>query len=705
MPKTGWIACIIVVLVVLCGCAFCLILSLVGAAGFFYVSPTLSINLPSFPLEVGSPTSSPIVIRPLPEIIASTPSLPLNSATPPFEFTPPAPEATSAPVWVLTDTYQSLANTLLPINNPLDLAHRLLGMDALSPTVAPPALFYTLGAHKEFWVGNGDMANFRVTATLQYITDHAYFWIQNGIDYRDRDLQALAIAFEDQIYPTDRAFFGSEWTPGVDGDLHISILYVRGIGDHIAGTYSSADEYPKLINRFSNEQEMFLINADNSPLDDQYTFGVLAHELQHMIHWYQDRNEANWVSEGFSEMAVLLNHYYSGGFDGLYTNQPDLQLNNWPDDSLEDSTPHYGASFLFFTYFLDRFGETATKALIANQDNDLNSVDSTLRQINAIDPLTGKLITADQFFLDWTITNYVLDRRVGDGRFAYTSYPGTPRAEATENVNSCPIDDLTRDVHQYGVDYIRFNCPGNFTLHFEGSIQTPLLPQDPHSGRYAFWSNKNDESDTTLTKTFDLSSYKGPISLSYWTWFDIENGWDYVYLEASTDGENWKILTTPSGSNYDPQGNNYGWAYTGASSKGSFPRWIQETVDLSGFAGTKLTLRFEYVTDSNVTGEGFMLDDISIPQIGYSTDFETDAAGWQGDGWVRIQNVLPQSYRLALISSGDTTNVQYITLNPDITADIPFTIGNGVDNVVLVVSGTTRFTRQLAPYRFNVSQP
>jgi hypothetical protein len=66
---------------------------------------------------------------------------------------------------------------------------------------------------------------------------------------------------------------------------------------------------------------------------------------------------------------------------------------------------------------------------------------------------------------------------------------------------------------------------------------------------------------------------------------------------------------------------------------------------------------------------------------------------------------LPQSYGLALISIGDITTVQNITLKPDITADIPFTIGDGVDNVVLVVSGTTRFTRQIAPYRFRVSKP
>ena len=474
---------------------------------------------------------------------------------------------------------------------------------------------------------------------------------------------------------------------------------------------ASQDTFPQQtnirpgVNKYSNAHEMFVFNADNSPLDWESTFGTLAHEFQHMIHWYQDRNEANWLSEGFSELAVLLNHYDPGGFDVLYINNPDLQLNDWPDESQGDPTPHYGSSFLFITYFLDRFGEVATQALVANQENDFQSLDSTLHLINAIDPLTGEPVTADRFFLDWAITNYVLDPHVGDGRYDYQSYSGAPAADPTFTYDNCPIAPATSDVHQYGVDYIRFTCPGSYTLHFEGSIQTPLLPQDPHSGRYAMWANKNDESDTLLTQTFDLSNYSAPLSLNYWTWYDIEKGWDYVYLEASTDGEYWQILTTPSGTSDNPQGNNYGWAYTGPSGGYSKPVWIQETVDISQFAGQKLTLRFEYITDSNVTGEGFLLDDLSIPEIGYSTDFETDNAGWQADGWVRIENILPQTYGLALISNGDDASVQYITINPDITADIPFTIGSGVDDVVLVVSGTTRFTRQLAPYRIWLSQP
>jgi immune inhibitor A len=705
MSKNGWIACIIGLIVLLCVGVFCLVVSLIGVAGYISVAPAITLRAPFRPAEVGSATPSPVVIRPTQQSLLATQTPAIIPVTPPSVTITPSPEVSAYAMLVPTDTLNTLENTFIPNFDPIDLAHRLLGLDNLSATEMPPENFYQVGAQQTFWVGNGEEENFTVQATLRYVTDHAYFWIEEGTPYRQRDLADLANTFENQIYPTTRSYFGSEWSPGVDGDPHIYILYAHALGKGILGYFSSADEYPHEVNRFSNGHEMFQINADNSPLDSEYTFGVFAHEFQHMIHWYQDQNEENWVSEGFSELAALLNNYYIGGFDALYTSDPDLQLNNWPDDSHEDSTPHYGASFLFFTYFLDRFGENATRALIANQDNGFTGIDSTLQEINALDPLTGKPITSISFFQDWAITNYLLDRRVADGRFSYSSYRGAPRTEPSEIFYTCPVPNTTRDVHQFGVDYLRFNCRGSYTLHFEGSIQIPLLPQDPHSGVNAFWANKNDESDMTLTHSFDLTAYTGPLTLSYWTWFDIEKDWDYVYLEASTDGEHWQTLNTPSGTSDDPQGNNYGWGYTGYSGSGFSPAWIHETIDLSQFAGQNLLLRFEYITDSNVTGEGFLLDDLSIPEIGYTTDFEINNSGWQANGWARAQNILPQTYAVSLISVGDTTSVQYITLGSDITADIPFTVGKGIDHVVLVVSGTTQFTRQLAPYRFSVSQP
>ena len=704
MDRSAWFVPVVVLSVIaVCACVGVALIGLAGGVVYltYQSAPTVVAMISPVPVSTATPT--PVVVRP---------TLPPNTPQP--TETPTPVETTAAQVSPTTgtvvdgaaETLLSLQQALIPTADPIELAQRLQGLENFPRTLAAPSVAYQVGDELTFWVSDNNNQNVRVRATLQYITEHSYFWIETGVTYRDAELHQLAETFELEIYPTNREFFGSEWTPGVDSDPHIYILYARGIGDEIAGYFSSADEYPREVNQYSNSHEMFVFNADNSPLSDEYTYGVLAHEFQHMIHWYQDRNETSWLNEGFAELAVLLNGLYSSGFDWMYTADPDLQLNVWPDSEHEDTTPHYGAGFLFVTYFLDRFGEEATQALVAHQENDLESVDAILEQFNAVDPLTGQLITADDVFIDWAITNYLLDGSVGDGRYDYRSYHDTIAAEYTDSYTDCPVGQVTRDVHQYGVDYISFPCIGTYNIHFEGSVEINVVPENPYSGVYAFWSNKSDESDMTLDRTFDFTNQTGPLTLTYWTWYDIEEDWDYLYLSATIDGEHWEMLDTPSGVGSDPIGNNYGWGYTGTSGGNRNPTWIQETVDLSRFAGRTVTVRFEYITDSSVTGEGFLLDNVAVPEIGYFTDFEADNGGWEAAGWVRMQNRLPQTYRLALLSFGRSgTTVQYITMNPNVTADIPFTVGNGVDEVVLVVTATTRFTRQVAPYRFWVTAP
>jgi hypothetical protein len=207
----------------------------------------------------------------------------------------------------------------------------------------------------------------------------------------------------------------------------------------------------------------------------------------------------------------------------------------------------------------------------------------------------------------------------------------------------------------------------------------------------------------TLTQTFDFTAHSGPLTLTYWTWYDLEKDYDYLYLSASTDGEQWEILTTPSGTGEDPTGKNYGWGYNGVSGGGDEAEWIQERIDLSQFAGQEVQIRFEYITDAGVNGEGFLLDDIAIPETGYASDFEVDDGGWQAAGFVRIQNALPQTFRLAMITQGETTQVQHIALSPDNSAEIPLKFGEGVDQAILVVAGTTRYTRLPAAYQFRIA--
>jgi immune inhibitor A len=684
--------------ILLLTCCLCACLISFGAMAFTIAeSPTV------ISLDEATPTPSLELFRPTPiggesPAPSPTPGLDPQPSNTPSPVQPNPLPATPFPIFISTETLNTLQNALVPENNPRELAQRLGGVGEIPETVPPPAVPYQIGDQETFWATNTDTAqNFQVDTTLRYVTPHAYWWIENRVSYNDEELEALAEEFENHIYPTVREFFGSEWSPGIDGDEHLYILYVKGLGNSLAGYFSSADAVHPLAHPYSNAHEMFFLSADNVILDEEFTYGVLAHEFQHMIHWYRDRNEETWMNEGFSEVAAFLAGYQQGGFDWVYTGDPDIQLNTWPGGG-EDTTPHYGAAFLFLTYFLDRFGEEATKALVAHPQNGFASIDLVLADLGEPDPARGSVPVANDIFQDWTIASYLQDSTVGDGRFDYTNYPAAPNPSETETLRTCPTGVLTRDVTQYGVDYIRIPCAGTYALHFTGSTAVRVLPEDPYSGQYAFYSNRGDESNMTLTRPFDFTGHTGPLSLTYWMWYDLEEDYDYLYLEASLDGETWQILTTPSGTAENPSGNSYGWAYNGQS-RG----WKQEAVDISSYAGQQVYIRFEYVTDAAVNGDGFLLDDLAIPEIGYFTDFETDDGDWEAAGFVRIQNLLPQTYRLTLMITGEYgTEVQYIALNPDNTAEIPLILGGEVNEVVLVVSGTTQFTRQSAVYQIEM---
>jgi immune inhibitor A len=672
--KRGWMITLVVAFsIAVCGCT---LITVIYGLGLFFNS------LNNIPMEGGMftgftvPTITPAVVRPEAES---------------------SDQAAGNPASIRRhESLEVLKSVELPPNDFRDLAKRLEGIQNIPLTVSPPSSYFEMGSQQKFWVSNIDTnENIQINATLQYATDHVYFWVQEGVSFKLNELQQLVDTFENEIYPKNREFFGSEWTPGVDGDPHLYIIYTKGMGSGLAGYFSSADELHPLAHEYSNAHEAFVVSSDNVDLGSEYAYGVLAHEFQHMIHWFRDRNEASWVNEGFSELAVLLNGYEVGS-EYSYIIDPDMQLNDWPYNN-GDTSPHYGASFLFFTYFLDRFGENATKSLVANTANGFEGIDQVLEQIEAIDPITGNPIEAEDVFFDWVIASYLKDGKIGDGRFTYHNFPDAPQAEATETINDCPSDPLVRDVHQFGVDYLQINCRGNYVLRFEGSTEAKIVPQDPYSGDYYFWSNKGDEADMTLTKSFDFTNHEGPITLTYWTWYDLEEDYDYIYLEVSEDGEFWNIEITPSGTPEDPSGSSFGWGYNGMSGG-----WIQERVDLSDYAGKKIHIRFEYVTDAVANGEGMLIDDISIPEFGYYTDFEGGTDDWEANGWLRINNIIPQTYRVSLITFGKTVEVTQIPLGYDVEAEIPLQLDKEIDEAVLVVSGTTRFTRQKAAYQIEI---
>jgi hypothetical protein len=616
-----------------------------------------------------------------------------------FNPVPATPMPTLEPGAALSalESLQVLEGELVPVNDPIDLAERLGGKQDIPETLFDTNAPYEPGDTKEFWVSNVDTnENFKVTTTLRYLGDHVYIWIENDVDYEETDLVALGNTFDDEIYPTNREFFGSEWSPGVDGDPRIYIVYAGGLGQSLAGYFSSADALHPEAHEYSNAHEMFLINSDNVYLWEDYIYGTLAHEYQHMIHWYTDKNEETWLNEGFSMLAELINGFDPGGFDYSYIGAPDLQLTDW-GTNVGGNGPHYGASLLFTTYFLERFGDEATQAVVSHDKNGMESIDIVLAEMNIKDPITGEQVTAEDVFADWAVANILGDSEVGDGRYDYYLYPSAPVANPGITFPNCPMGQTSYDVAQFGVDYVEINCPGEHTLSLIGNTAVSILPTTPFSGDYFLWSNMGDHSNMSLEQRFDFTDVNAPIEMTYQTWYDLEKDYDYVFISASTDEAEWEILNTTSCTTEDPSGNSYGCGLNGQTYG-----WQMETVTLSQFAGEEVTLRFDYVTDAAVNGVGMVIDDIEIEAIDYFTDFESDQGGWEAKGFVRIQNHLPQTFRISMIRMGEETEIIPLELDESNQVTLEINIGDEVDSVILVISGTTPVTRQKAQYSIEI---
>ena len=596
-------------------------------------------------------------------------------------------------------TLNSLENTVIPEANWVQLSEEFNHLSNIPTAVTTPPVAYKIGDESSFWVLNDDTKEtIQVKATLQYKTNQIYFWIENGVNFDAQQFKKAADTFANKIYPTDQEFFGKEWIPGVDNDPHLYILYTRGLGNDIAGYTSDSDSVLDEAHSYSNEHEMFYINADIQTFTDPYTLSVMAHEFQHLIHGYHDPNEELWLNEGFSELASFINGYDTGGFDELFAENPDVNLTVWPNDP-DATNVHYGSSFLFTTYLLDRFGEKTTKAVVADLKNGLDSIDDVFKNENLIDSTTNQVLTSVQFFQDWTLANYLNDTKIGDGRYGYTNYKNLPDFSGAQENEDCSSSEIKGDVNQFGTDYIHFACDGNYSLKFTGDATVNILSVSPKEGSYYLWSNMADSSDTRMTREFDFSQLSGKIDLSYDMWYDLEKDYDFVYLLASTDNQTWQNVDTPSCTTDDTTGNNYGCAYNGITQG-----WVHQEVDLSQFAGKKVTLRFEYVTDAGVTGEGFVIDNLEIPQLNYQTGFESDDGGWQLEGFARIENQIPQTFLVSVIhGSGDDAKIEKYEAAPGRTLTFNIDSSQGDADLTIVVSGSERYTRQPAKYQLNVS--
>jgi hypothetical protein len=589
--------------------------------------------------------------------------------------------------------YQSLSAVQPASVDRAALAVSIGNLDPAKIPVAPsqPVKTYQVGSERTFWAHNSSTLKYNlITARLMLISNHAYFWqdISGGREIPAKDWTAAAESF-DRSYERVRAVFGSEESLGLDGDPRLFIVHSDSVGE-IGGYFNETDQLPAVVESHSNEGQYFFIsNSRSTGIASAYYKEILAHEFQHMVQKNIDPDEEGWLNEGFSMLAQQMAGMRGENWVKEYLAQPDQSLWYWGKNSAD-----YGQSYLYLEYLYEQLGEDFIKTLAADPSNGAVSIERTLDKSNS--PRSANALYADAisaaFFNDPALQN---------GRFAY-KIPTLPSLVPTFEGTSLPRV-YQGTVQQYGgVDILSFAGDGRGTLNFSGDQRVKLIPADAHSGDRFWWSNRNDSTFATLTRRVDLTNVS-TATLRYWTWYDIEEDWDYAYLLVSTDnGNHWTLVPATSSRETNPNEQNLGHGFSGKSGGGNESAWIQETANLNAYAGKHILLRFAMQNNRSVNNFGFAVDDLSIPEIGWSDNVEAGGKDWISGGFVPIHNHVPQVWGVRAVEQNKNGSI--------VVHDLDIKNGTGklemdfsdLKRLVVFVIGQTRYTTLPASYRVEV---
>lgn len=498
----------------------------------------------------------------------------------------------------------------------------------------------------------------------------------------DEMVQYMAEEFDDVIYPTDTSYFGApadrdgtdtifellgwpEWTyDWIETDPYdpqrviIKVLNIRDdnyydptypyfVIGFFSRTYTGYYQRNMIHidcwqwwRRLGEEGHVWYPEFPYKTVERPFTYeGTVAHEYQHNIH--SDWNPAgpSFMNEGCSMFAEILCGYgVSWGHVNSYLATPDNSLTVWGDHGDINILADYGASTLWAIYLSDHYGGPAilSRYVLAGIPG-VEGIDAALAWL-------GYTQTFEDVYNDWRIANLIHTDKVGKvstPQYDYVSIDlGGPEAVAARTyVEKKPwispkkgtaygntITDLGYDtgvskIGEYGSDYIQFIRLGNEPiLNFDGDDAAGVgWTRTEITEWYSTLAGSLE--DISIIGTFDLPA--APVTLTFDTYYDIEDYWDFGFVQVSADGgATWTSLENPDTTyTHDPSAHPDIIAnlpgFTGWSAG-----WVPESFDLSAYAGMSVMLRFRYMTDWATTYPGWWVDNIAINGVVVEDEFE-----------------------------------------------------------------------------------
>lgn len=510
--------------------------------------------------------------------------------------------------------------------------------------------------------------------TLRSVGDNVEIWVAHDLAYGPNNpkkpdvvtqaqVDKLRDEFDRNIYPKATDFFGTpnaldgSQSPlpdmvGLPKDYYTGSDKVIMLVDNVQDEGWNNPNYPFFVAGFfwqtlENYINRNIITIDTNSWDTRLEstfFGTTIHELQHLIQADNDPSEETWLNEGMSTFSEYLGGYgHDDGSINFFLDHPENSLVNWDEHYNAETGPEtiadYGEVYLFTLYLYDKFGHDFIKSLATDGTSQgIESVEKTLKQYKAKKDFTDvyqnfmTAITLDDRSVskDYDIDSINLRDLVVDQQ-------GTKRGKTVDFEKAQVYEK--QGVPAWGGDFksldfskeirgMKFNGVDFLPLQWK-SVRDPL-----GSGKQVLWGNTGSQVDNQMIFEADLSSVNNA-TLNFEHYYQIEEEWDFGAVQVSTDnGETWTSLAnnntrsdiTEEG--YPNTKENLP-GFTGTNGK-----WSAESFDLSNYAGKKVLIAFRYMTDWGSEEAGWYINNITIPEIGFSKS-GASTEGFQSIGQIK----------------------------------------------------------------------
>ncbi|MCP4706890.1 MAG: hypothetical protein GY865_20005 [candidate division Zixibacteria bacterium] len=327
-------------------------------------------------------------------------------------------------------------------------------------------------------------------------------------------------------------------------------------------------------------------NMRDFSIAHEFVISVYYHSYSNLYLWPFSYNVSLTEDEdifiGLGDSACAFTGYTPNYINSLYP------VNGGTDDWEYGEQTLKGKTYSFVVEVGtsdDRFWPATNRIQPLVDENYL----STLFLIEVIDsveqamvPKPPALIIADtvdlsSYQIDWTHTD-AFNKGVNYELYEYSDY--SQITDPGDNLDNFDVDGYSIGYSRYHSGYSSFYC-GTTPPNYNGSITT-----------------KNP-----------IPIKEGDI-FRFWTYYRIEDDFDYAYVAVSQDGVSWTNIAGNITTETNPNGSNQGNGITGESGG-----WLEAEFDMTDYVGQSIYISFRYITDAGIQEEGIYFDDVEMVTV------------------------------------------------------------------------------------------